>query len=555
MSGPKPNAGWRGQVLSRQTTKRLATLFAAVLLTLGVSGGATAALPSSGGSATPATGVVHTAQGAVKGVVTEDYQSYFDLPFAKAPVGSLRWQPPVPAASWSGVRDATQPGPECAQAGGDAATSSEDCLNLNVWAPGAARKGAKLPVAVWIYGGAFRTGAANDYRPVSMVEQGNMIVVTINYRLGALGFLTLPELDAANGTPSGDYGLLDQVQALRWVKRNIAQFGGDPGRVTVAGQSAGGESVCNLLASPPAAGLFQSAIVESGLSCVQNDRATAQHDDAPFTTALGCSTGTPTAVAACLRGKPAADILKAQTAAGQVWYPTTGIPALPQQPADAFRSGSFNQVPVVIGSTSAEGAAFVYQATDAIGQPITAAGYKKDVETTFGTDAAAVLARYPLSKYPVPGAAEAALRTDVGFSCATLSNAAALSKSVPTYVYEFRDKTAAGNVDGAPQHAAELPYLWGTSGTAKLTAAQLKLSQAMISYWSTFVRTSRTDPPGLPRLPRYTPSTPRELAFNSGGPALVDDESQLHQCGFWNQYFDDGWPFHFNPGKVIRLPL
>ena len=547
MTGPKPNDGWRRQVPFRQTTTRLAILFAALLLALSVNNGTATA------SSAAEAGVVHTAEGTVHGLVTTDYQSYLNIPFAKAPVGALRWRAPVPAAPWSGVRDATQPGPECAQAGGDA-TASEDCLNLNVWAPSAARKGAKLPVIVWIYGGAFRSGAANEYKPVSMVKQGDAIVVTINYRLGALGFLTLPELDAANGTPSGDFGLLDQVQALRWVKRNVAQFGGDPGRVTVAGQSAGGESVCNLLASPPAAGLFQSAVVESGLSCVQNDRATAQHDDAPFVTSLGCATGTSAAVAACLRGKSAADILKAQTAAGQVWYPTTGIPALPRQPADAFRSGSFNQVPVVIGSTSAEGAAFVYQATDAVGQPITAAGYQKDVETTFGSDAAEVLARYPLSNYSVPGAAESALRTDVGFSCATLSNAAALSKSVPTYVYEFRDKTAAGNVDGAPQHAAELPYLWGTSGTAKLTAAQLKLSQAMISYWSTFARTGRLNPAGLPRLPQYTPSKPQELAFNSDGPALVSDEATLHQCGFWNQYFGGNWPFHFNPGKVIRLP-
>ncbi|KAA9160761.1 carboxylesterase family protein [Amycolatopsis acidicola] len=484
--------------------------------------------------------VVHTAQGAVRGTASTDYRAFQGIPFAQPPVGDLRWQPPQPPSSWYGVRDATQPPPACEQPGNG--TMSEDCLYLNVYTPADANPASRKPVAVWIYGGAFRSGSSAQYQPVQMVDQGDMLVVTLNYRVGAMGFLTTPQLDTDNGTPSGDYGLLDQIQALHWVQDNIARFGGDPHRVMIAGQSAGGESVCMLLASPKAAGLFSSAVVESGLTCGQNTRTAAQATNAAFITTLGCDGPD---VIACLRRKTPGEILAAQGTSG-VWYPVVGTTALPVQPPDAFASGQFNHVPVLIGNTAHEGAFFIYQANDVAGKPVSADAYTASVQATFGDRAPDVLARYPLQNYTAPGAAEAALKTDIGFSCATLTNAAALTARVPTYVYEFRDETAPYHASVPPsfsladEHSAELPYLWGTDVTPTLTSTQQKLSHDMIAYWAQFARTAT-----LP-APRYNPSAPREIVFNADGPAIVNDMAADHQCSYWNQVYPDGWPFHFN---------
>lgn len=515
---------------------RRAAVAAVALLTL-ATGVATASTPSGT--------TVHTANGAVRGSAGENYRVFNGIPYAQPPVGPLRWQPPQPAASWTGVRDATQPGPDCLQTGSP--ESSEDCLDLNVWTPRNVNPAAKLPVAVWIYGGAFRNGAAQDYQPVDMVNQGDMLVVTINYRLGAMGNLTLPQLDADNGTTSGNYGLLDQIQALRWVKSNIAGFGGDPSRVMVAGQSAGGESVCMLLTSPSAGGLFSAAVVQSGLTCVENTLPTAQQNDAAFVTSLGCDNPDPAAVVACLRAVGESDILTAQQQAGNVWYPTTGTKALPIQPPTAFATGKFNHVPVLIGNTRNEGASFIYQANDAVGHPVTADGYLAALQATFGDKAPEVLARYPLANYSAPGAAEAAIKTDVGFSCATLSNAASLTAAVPTYVYEFRDETAPHH-ESVPSsfpiidpHAAELPYLWGTSTTASLTEQQRQLSSDMIAYWAQFARTGTLTVHGLPSVPRYSAPAPHEVAFNSDGPAIVTDMAAAHQCSYWNEFYAQGF--------------
>jgi para-nitrobenzyl esterase len=235
--------------------------------------------------------LVHTTGGIVRGFTTGGVRVFDGIPYAKAPVGNLRWHAPEPANSWSGVRAATRPGPDCVQTAvawrAAAASTDEDCLYLNVWTPRGTHRRAALPVAVWFHGGGYVNGAGRDFRPVAMVREGRMIVVTVNYRLGAMGYLTLPQLDAANGGDSGNYGLLDQIQALRWVRANIARLGGDPGKVMIAGQSAGAESVCSLLASPSAAGLFTTAVVESGLACAGNPVADAQTKDAAFATALG----------------------------------------------------------------------------------------------------------------------------------------------------------------------------------------------------------------------------------------------------------------------------
>jgi para-nitrobenzyl esterase len=397
-------------------------------------------------------------------------------------------------------------------------------------------------VVVWFHGGGYVNGAGRDFQPVAFVRDGNALVVTVNYRLGALGYLTLAQLDKA-GAPggSGDYGLLDQIQALRWVKDNIARFGGDPTHVMIAGQSAGAESVCSLLASPLAGGLFSTAVVESGLACAGNPVADAQARDAAFVAALGCPADPVGASVDCLRAKPAAEILDAQQHAGS-WRPAIGPGVLPYQPQHAFAIGAYQHVPVLIGGTSHESRAFVYEGNDLVNQPVTAAGYLSAVQASYGVRAAEVLAAYPLADYDVPGAALAAVQTDSGFACPELASAGWLAAAVPTYVYEFRDETAPlrpyelvpSSFSLATQHSSELPYLWGSNTMTPLTGRQQRLSRQMIAYWAQFARTGTLAAAGLPAGARYSAVTHQELAFTSDGPHVVDDMAAIHRCSFWS---------------------
>jgi para-nitrobenzyl esterase len=478
--------------------------------------------------------VVQTTAGAVQGVAKSNYKVYDGIPYAAPPVGALRWKTPQPAASWQGTRDASKPGPDCVQTAvawrPAAASVNEDCLYLNVWTP---KQAKNKPVAVWFHGGGSINGAGRDFEPVDMVTQGDMLVVTVNYRLGALGYLTIPQLDAEGA--SGNYGLLDQILALQWVKDNIARFGGDPSRVMIAGQSAGASGVCGLLASPKAAGLFSTAVIQSS-SCGVNTRAAAQERNAGFVTALGCGTGD---TVACLRSKSPAEIVNAQQKAG-TWGRVIQPGVLPVAPRDAFATGAFNKVPVLLGAVQNESRAMVYEQNDLVNQPVTADAYVAAIKAQYGAKAADVLARYPLSNYESPGAALAAVGTDSGNACAAVANAAALTSTVPAYVYEFRDETAPlrpyelvpSSFSLATQHSAELPYLWGSNTMTPLTKQQKKLSSAMIAYWAQFARTGLPAPKGLPAVPRFDPSQ-RVVAFDPDGPRIAGDMSTNHQCGFW----------------------
>lgn len=487
-----------------------------------------------------ASNLVQTADGALRGSVTDSYRAFNGIPYAKPPLANRRWQAPQPASAWSGVRDATQPAPDCVQTAvawrPAPASTKEDCLYLNVWTPRQAA--SHLPVAVWFHGGGSINGAGRDFSPVSMVRTGNVLVVTVNYRLGALGYLTLPELDAER--TSGNYGLLDQIAALQWVKDNIARFGGDPAKIMIAGQSAGAGSVCALLASPLAHGMFSTAVIESGGTCVATPRATAQTSDAAFVSALACSAGDAAAVVSCLRAKPASDILNAQQHAGS-WGRAIEPGVLPVSPEAAFATGDFNMVPVLIGGTANEDRAFVYEGNDLVNQPVTAAGYASTVQTTYGSNASAVLAQYPLADYANPGTALATVQTDARHACPELANAASLAAHAPTYVFEFRDETAPvrpyelvpSSFSLSTQHSSELPYLWGTNTMTPLTVEQRALSRDMIAYWAQFAETGALSPHGLPAVPRYSATAPHEVAFNAGGPAVVDDMAVSHQCSFW----------------------
>ena len=248
----------------------VATALMLVALLAGCARGATAAI-----DVPDDPGVVQTKEGALRGTVAADHRLFAGIPYAAPPVGPLRWQPPAPVPSWDGFRDATRPGPMCIQDVSndvDGRRTSEDCLTLNVWTPPPSDE--PRPVMVWIHGGSFVNGSGDIYNARRLASRGDIVVVTINYRLGALGFLAHPALGPAGDV--GNYGLADQQAALRWVHDNIAGFGGDPSKVTIAGESAGGMSVCDHLVAPGSEGLFSAAIIQSGPCRAQYDLPTAE---------------------------------------------------------------------------------------------------------------------------------------------------------------------------------------------------------------------------------------------------------------------------------------
>ena len=293
---------------------------------------------------------------------------------------------------------------------------SEDCLFLNVYTPSRHEPGSRYPVMVWIHGGALVTGESDDYNPAKLVEDG-ATVVTINYRLGALGFLAHPALADAKGQ-SGDYGLEDQQAALRWVQRNIASFGGDPHNVTLFGESAGGLSTLSQVASPQARGLFEKAIVESGsYDLTQASLSSAEAAGEAFATKAGCASQT----AACLRSLPVSTILASEDR--PAYTPNINSEVLPESLGTAFATGDFNRVPIINGTNRDEWRLFV-ALSELEGNPVTASNYQSMISSTLGVPpaAAAVIAtEYPLSAFASPSLALGAVGTDAIFACPALS--------------------------------------------------------------------------------------------------------------------------------------
>ncbi|NGN67135.1 carboxylesterase family protein [Streptomyces sp. A7024] len=489
--------------------------------------------------------VVRTTAGAVRGEVTGLGRQFLGIPYAADPVGKLRWQPPRPHARWSGVRDATDFSNRCVQGsswdpGYEQPTHTEDCLSLNVYAP--KTKGAQRdrPVLVWFHGGGLTAGAGSDVVPDTFADASGAVVVTINYRLGAMGFLSLPGLQE-----SGNYGMLDQQAALRWVRANAARFGGDADKVTIAGESAGGRSVCDQLASPGARGLFRGAVIQSGAydDCNARTRAAADADGLAFAKKLGCEDAAT--VAACLRAKPAAELLKAQS--GHNWNPVVGSSFLPRQPAEAFASGEYPRVPVVNGANRDEGTLFAFGAYDGAGKPLTAEQYPAAIRNAFGAEKAEqVLRAYPLSAFKTPTLAYAAAVGDQLMACPADRLNSRIAGTAPVYAYEFADETgppfaSLRNLDtdfpfGAT-HVNELQYLFRHFGLeAPFTAAEKKLSRQMTAYWSSFVRTGRPTAPGLPAMPEQSRTPGKVLTLQTapaGGPEVSGDFGKRHHCEVW----------------------
>jgi para-nitrobenzyl esterase len=507
-----------------------AAVIAAVLT--GVTTSATAQQQSHGAP------VISTSGGAVRGAATATTDEFLGIPYAAPPVGKLRWEPPAPPAPWHGVRDATQFAPHCAQPAGSfgKASTSEDCLYLNVFKP--AGHANHLPVMVWIHGGSLVTGESDDYDPTNLVHNG-AIVVTINYRLGALGFLAHPALANRPGGPSGDYGLMDQQAALRWVQRNIGQFGGDDRNVTIFGESAGGLSVLSQLVSHGARGLFDKAIVESGsYNPTQTSLADAETSGKQFAAQAGCADQT----AACLRNLPVSTILANEDVSG--YTPDIDGQVLTQSLKTAFATGQFNRVPIVNGTNHDEWRLFV-AVSELEGQPVTTANYLSMISSTLGVPApvAAVIAtQYPLSAFPSPAVALGALGTDAIFACNALSIDQSVSKFVPTFAYEFNDENAPElflppvSFPYGAAHASELPYVFNTASApspAGLSAAQIGLASTMQRYWTSFAAHGVPSTFGAPFWPNFTGLGNRMQSLLTPRPVVQNDFAAEHHCAFW----------------------
>jgi para-nitrobenzyl esterase len=498
--------------------------------------------------------VVQTDSGPVRGTVTDDYRLFQGIPYAASTAGERRWRPPQPARPWTQVRDATKPGPMCPQqpsSYAEVASLEEDCLCLNVITPRAAGPQQPRPVMVWIHGdGAI--GAGSFFDPRRLATIGDVAVVTINYRLGIFGAFGHPGLEG-----SGAFGLQDQQAALGWVARNAAAFGGDPGNVTVFGESYGGLSTSAHLVAPGSAGLFHRAIIQSGFALMDLPaggifpglpavawygwRATAEVEalGAAAAAQLGCADAA-TALA-CLRGVPVQDLF----AHAQPFQPYGfGNSVLPEVPAQPLRDGRFHRVPVISGSTRDEHRLFVGLFRVLAGHPVTAEQYPELLAEAFGEHADQVQASYPLSAYRSPNLAWATVLTDRMWARSTFTQHRLLSRQVPVYAYEFADRQAPMYLpfpDDFPAgafHAAEVPYLFPDQQfQAASTPEQRRLSEQLMRYWANFARTGDPNGPDLPPWHPFDEARPvphvQSLAPRPDGVRPVDYAAE-HQLDFWS---------------------
>ena len=510
-------------------------------------------------AAAQSVGPVQTAQGGVTGTTLDNgVHAWLGIPFAAPPVGELRFRPPEPAEPWEETLDATAPGTACPQAAGatnPTASTDEDCLFLNVTTPaGLDASGGDLPVMVWIHGGSWRTGSGANYDAGALALEGDVVVVTVNYRLGAFGFLAQSDLSTAIGeVGSGSAGLLDQQAALRWVESNIDAFGGDPGNVTVFGESAGASSVCAQLASPTAEGLFDKAIAQS-YTCTDeySTLEEAEQVGAGVANGVGC-TGTGQAVVDCLQAAPVESLLTAWPASGGEFV--VGGSSLPVQPGEAIASGDWNRVPVVHGNLQDENTLFTPLRTPAADLPalLDPAGYDAVLAARFGDRAAEVARRYPLAEYGSPLRVLAAVVSDTGSPLSTCEHVDAFGTfadaDTDVFAYQFRDQTAdplfdfngppfnfpADRYDEGAQHAAELPFLFPGLFGDGLTAEQEELATTMIRYWTNFAADGDPNGDGVPTWEPYSgPADVQGLdlaAADGVGPVDVAADAN---CDLWS---------------------
>jgi para-nitrobenzyl esterase len=494
--------------------------------------------------------LVQTDKGPVCGITATGVKEWLGVPFAAPPVGRLRWEPPQPHQPWQTPWQALESSNVCPQvynAEESLPSTDEDCLYLDIVTPTNAGNGP-LPVMFHIYGGGYLQGGNALFSGVQLSTAAKAIVVGVNYRLGVLGFLASHLL----GAHSGDYGLEDQQAGLQWVKRNIAAFGGDPNNVTVFGESAGGGSTCDQIASPTAAGLFQKAITSSGEwvptkggpPIVTNghpsgcngellNEAQADQADAPYVASLGCST------VACLRNVPVRDLLATQFGSTQpVIAEVVNGRTLTTSPRDAFATGSVNKVRTIIG---------VQEDENLYGSAQTADQYQALLQAHYGSHSQDVLNQYPLDRYPSPFVAARKVSTDSASICPDLVNAEHLAQAVPTYAYlgentdapivQAQDQTdPLGSFHGATDFAyPDFSYLNPFNHTP-LDANQQALRDQVLAEYGAFAHTGDPTANGSPAWPQFTSGNPAVMTWQPGADSEVLPESvisTIHECGFW----------------------
>lgn len=495
-----------------------------------------------------------TQQGVVHGTSVGSTRAFLGVPFAAPPVGNLRWTAPQPAASWTGVRQVTHLSEPCPQIVPivNSYEGSEDCLYANVYVPATVPARA-LPVMVWIYGGGFTVGSSGDDSVANFAASHDVVAVSFNYRLGPLGFLALASLRAEDAHGStGNLGLLDQQAALRWVHQTIASYGGDPSQVTIFGESAGGISVCAQLVSFGATGLFQRAITESGpCTLPAQPLASAESQGIELENKLGChpqsGPGGAAAALACIRTKSAQQVIEALPpdpsflfGSGGSWGPVADGVTVPYNAQADLAAGRFHHVPVIVGANSDEGRLFVGLWRDEVGSPLTAAQWPGAVTSYFGpTVGAKVMAAYPLSAYPDPGAALGQAVGDAVLACPAVASAALLARYVPVYEYEYEHAPnpfvlpMTGIVLGA-SHSMELPYVFQgpveSSGNFTFTPAESTLADQVSGAWSRFAVTGSPSGSGL-SWPRLVGKGGSYEVFDT--PTSVATNMKAHECAFW----------------------
>lgn len=497
------------------------------------------------GDTTPADpAVVQTQYGPVKGTIGSKSRAFLGIPYAGKVSGSGRWKPAPAPAAWTSARDATKYGPSCPQTKSGLTTLpdnyNEDCLTVNVWTPYPVPT-QKAAVMVWIHGGAFIQGgsAIALYDGKALAEAHGVVVVSLNYRLGVLGFLAHKAL----GADAHNLGLRDQQMALKWVQDNITAFGGDAKRVTLFGESAGSVSVCTHLASPLSKGLFWAAAMQSGgCSTTLPTLTAAQTQGESLAKAVSCDTASD--VAACLRGKPDKTLREALPiktgvifGTGVSWGPIIDGKVLTDQPLKVVQSGTWNKAPVIAGTNKDEGSMFVAAAKMSLA---TETQYKALVTATFGALAGQVLAQYPVSNYSgktsalwsASAAALSDLLTDVAFVCPTRETARAVtSGNQEAYLYHFTVTPSVlptsylGSI-----HGAEIAFVFGNL-TAAYTPQEKTLSQLMATFWTQFSAFSTPGKAGNVVWPKYDTTNDMHLEL-SAAPKSVAGLKKT-RCDFW----------------------
>ena len=500
---------------------------------------------------------VMTGSGPVSGTSEPEVAAcgYKGIPYASPPTGDLRFRPPQPPRNHDGILAADKFKPWCIQpfdfsilARNIPGTKiGEDCLFLNIWRP---KKSGSYPVMFFIHGGGFiaGSGATGMYRGERLSAKEDVVVVTINYRLGVLGFMAHPALSGEEPHhSSGNYGLLDQIAALEWVQQNIAAFGGDPDNVTIFGESAGSWSVCNLLASPLSKGLFHKAIMQSGGCDSTKTLEEGYEDGLQFARKLGCAGDD---APSCLRGKSAAKILSAQkseqkenvldikTMMKYVWVPKEDGWALLETPIQTLRSGRFHRVPIMVGSNRDEIKIFTVNTPGIRLAPKSLVRWtlKKAFDVKMLVD---IEQLYPYRDYSRPTDAAIDALGDMGLACKCYDAAEATAVFQPTYYYRFDyDRHLAPHMFGAG-HALEIPFIFGTFDqpdfnvffTEHYIKSARNLSEVMMKYWANFARSGNPNGPGLMNWPLYDNAEKMRMYFD--WPMKVKTADNVEKCEFW----------------------